>query len=104
MNVATPLGEIFTGTYMAVSKETKEKLMGEFAKSAGDTGSVEVQIALLTEDIRALTEHFKTNQKDFSSKRGLLIKVSRRKRYLQYLEKHDPAKYQEVIKRLGLKK
>jgi small subunit ribosomal protein S15 len=89
---------------MAVSKEIKEKLIGEFAQGAHDTGSIEVQIALLTEDIRALTEHFKENQKDFSSKRGLLIKVSRRKRFLQYLEKHDPAKYQEVIKRLGLKK
>ena len=89
---------------MAVRKETKEKLVKEFAQNASDTGSVEVQIALLTEDIRALTEHFKENQKDFSSKRGLLIKVSRRKRFLQYLEKHNPAKYQDVIKRLGLKK
>lgn len=89
---------------MAVRKETKEKLVKEFAQNAGDTGSVEVQIALLTEDIRALTEHFKENQKDFSSKRGLLIKVSRRKRFLHYLEKHNPAKYQDVIKRLGLKK
>jgi small subunit ribosomal protein S15 len=89
---------------MAVCKETKEKLIKEFALNAGDTGSVEIQIALLTEDIRALTEHFKENQKDFSSKRGLLVKVSRRKRFLHYLEKHDPVKYQEVIKRLGLKK
>ena len=89
---------------MAISKEKKETLIREFAKSAGDTGSVEVQVALLTEDIRALTEHFNDNKKDFSSKRGLLIKVSKRKRFLGYLEKHDFAKYQEVIKRLGLKK
>ena len=89
---------------MAVSKETKETLIREFAKSTGDTGSVEVQIALLTEDIRALTEHFKENQKDFSSKRGLLIKVSRRRRFLKYLEKNDTVKYQEILKRLGLKK
>ena len=103
--MATPtLGEIITGTYMAVSKETKATLIREFAINAGDTGSVEVQIAVLTEDIRALTEHFKENQKDFSSKRGLLIKVSRRRRFLKYLEKHNSAKYQEVIKRLGLKK
>ena len=89
---------------MAVTKEKKETVIREFAKSTGDTGSAEVQIALLTEDIRALTEHFKENQKDFSSKRGLLIKVSRRRRFLLYLERHDFAKYQEVIKRLGLKK
>lgn len=89
---------------MAVSKEKKETLIREFAQKPEDTGSIEVQIALLTEDIKALTEHFKENQKDFSSKRGLLVKVSRRKRFLQYLEKHDLAKYQEVIKRLGLKK
>ena len=60
---------------MAVSKEKKETLIREFAKNASDTGSVEVQIALLTEDIRALTEHFNENKKDFSSKRGLLFKV-----------------------------
>jgi len=89
---------------MAVSKEKKEILIREFAQKPEDTGSIEVQIALLTEDIKALTEHFKENQKDFSSKRGLLVKVSRRKRFLQYLEKHNLAKYQEVIKRLGLKK
>jgi small subunit ribosomal protein S15 len=89
---------------MAVCKEKKEALIREFAQRPEDTGSVEVQIALLTEDIRALTEHFKEHQKDFSSKRGLLVKVSRRKRFLQYLEKHSPARYQEVIKRLGLKK
>ncbi len=89
---------------MAVSKDNKETLIREFAQKLEDTGSIEVQIALLTEDIKALTEHFKEHQKDFSSKRGLLVKVSRRKRFLQYLEKHNPAKYQEVIKRLGLKK
>ena len=79
-------------------------MIREFAKNTNDTGSTEVQIAVLTEDIRALTEHFNENKKDFSSKRGLLIKVSKRKRFLAYLEKHDSAKYQEVIKRLGLKK
>lgn len=89
---------------MAVGKETKETLIREFAQKSGDTGSVEVQIALLTEDIRILTDHFKENQKDFSCKRGLLIKVSRRRRFLKYLEKHNAAKYQDVIKRLGLKK
>ncbi len=65
---------------MAVSKDKKETLIREFAQKLEDTGSIEVQIALLTEDIKALTEHFKEHQKDFSSKRGLLVKVSRRKR------------------------
>lgn len=89
---------------MAISKQTKETLMKDFAQSPGDTGSAEVQVALLTEDIRMLTEHFKVNPKDNSSKRGLLMKVSRRRRLLQYLERHDRAKYEEITKRLGLKK
>lgn len=89
---------------MAISKETKGTLMKDFAQSPGDTGSAEVQIALLTEDIRMLTEHFKAHPKDNSSKRGMLMKVSRRKRLLHYLERHNRAKYNEISKRLELKK
>jgi len=88
---------------MALSKEVKTKLVREFAINENDTGSVEVQIALLTEDIRVLTEHLKVNKSDFSSKRGLLTKVARRKRFLDYLAKNSAVKYQDVVSRLGLK-
>jgi small subunit ribosomal protein S15 len=90
--------------FMAICKETKVTLINDFAQSPGDTGSVEVQIALLTEDIRMLTEHFKAHPKDNASKRGLLCKVSRRKRLMQYLERHDRLKFNEITKRLGLKR
>lgn len=89
---------------MAISKEKKGSLIRDFAQNPSDTGSVEVQVALLTEDIRMLTEHFKEHSKDNSSKRGMLMKVSRRKKLLHYLERHDRAKYEEVTKRLGLKR
>lgn len=89
---------------MAISKEIKSNLIRDFAQNPSDTGSVEVQVALLTEDIRMLTEHFKAHPKDNSSKRGLLMKVSRRKRLLQYLQRHARAQYDEITKRLGLKK
>lgn len=89
---------------MAIRKEKKEELIREFATNSQDTGSAEVQIALLTEDIRDLTEHFKLHPKDFSSKRGMLIKVARRRKFLKYLESHDEDSYQGIIKRLGLKK
>jgi small subunit ribosomal protein S15 len=89
---------------MALSKEVKQKLIKEFAIGPQDTGSAEVQIALLTEDIRQLTDHCKENHKDFSSKRGLLKKVCQRRRFLQYLERNDATKYRDVLKRLGLRK
>ena len=89
---------------MALNKEAKQKLMREFARDAKDTGSVELQVALLTEDIRLLTEHLKLNKNDFSCKRGLLVKVARRKSFLDYLAKSNVAKYQEVVNRLGLKR
>ncbi len=89
---------------MALSKVEKETLIKEFAIGSGDTGSTEVQIALLTENIRQLTEHCKVNPKDFSTKRGLLQMVCNRRRFLSYLEQKDAAKYREIIKRLGLRK
>ncbi len=88
---------------MALSKSVKEKVVREFAITEKDTGSVEVQIALLTEDIRALTEHLKGHKSDNSSKRGLLTKVARRKRFLDYLAKNNAMKYQDIVNRLGLK-
>lgn len=89
---------------MALSREEKEKLVKEFAIGSGDTGSSEVQVALLTENIRKLTVHCKENPKDFSTKRGLLQMVCDRRRFLRYLEQKDAAKYREIIKRLGLRK
>jgi len=89
---------------MALSKAEKETIIKEFAIGSGDTGSTEVQIALLTENIRQLTEHCKVNPKDFSTKRGLLQMVCDRRRFLTYLEQKDAAKYREIIKRLGLRK
>ncbi len=89
---------------MALNKETKKTLVNQHAHHAGDTGSMEVQVALLTEDIRVLTDHARTHKRDFSSKRGLLMKVARRKRYLTYLERKDRSSYQQLIKSLGLKR
>lgn len=89
---------------MALLKEEKTRIIKEFGIHAQDTGSTEVQIALLTHDILALTEHSKIHKKDKSTKRGLLQKVCLRTRYLQYLKKNSEAKYRELIARLGLRK
>ncbi|MGL5357889.1 MAG: 30S ribosomal protein S15 [Metamycoplasmataceae bacterium] len=87
-----------------VSKERKLALTKEFGKSDKDTGSVEVQIAILTEDIENLKPHFLTNKKDLHSKRGFIAKINRRKKYLSYLKENDFASYQNVIKKLNLRK
>ena len=89
---------------MALTKEKKEKLIKEFAKSENDTGSAEVQIAILTEEINELTEHLKVHIHDFHSRRGLLRKVGQRRNMLQYLAKKDIQSYREVVKKLGLRK
>ncbi len=89
---------------MAVCKEDKAKLVGMFGKNANDTGSTEVQIAILTQDIKDLTEHCKKNAQDFSTKRGLLKKVCRRTRFLQYLKRVNPQGYATITERLGLRK
>lgn len=89
---------------MAIRKEEKSKIIGEFQKSGQDTGSVEIQIALLTKNIRELTGHCQTHPKDFSSRRGLLKMVCRRRNFLRYLEKRDHGKYKEIIQKLGLRK
>ena len=87
-----------------ISKELKAEIIREFARSEGDTGSPEVQIAVLTEEINALTSHLKVNIHDFHSKRGLLMKVGKRRNLLNYLKKTDINRYRELIKSLGLRK
>lgn len=87
-----------------LSKEKKEKIIAEYGHKPGDTGSPEVQIALLTERINELTEHLKVNQKDHHSRRGLLKMVGQRRGLLAYLKKTDIERYRTLIKRLGLRK
>ena len=87
-----------------LSKEKKEAIIKEYGTKPGDTGSPEVQIALLTERINELTEHLKVNQKDHHSRRGLLKMVGQRRGLLAYLKKSDIERYRTLIKRLGLRK
>lgn len=87
-----------------LKREVKDKIIKDYAVKKGDTGSVEVQVALLTEEINILTDHLKSNIHDFHSKRGLLIKVGKRRNLLEYLKRTDINRYRELIKRLGLRK
>ena len=89
---------------MSISAERKQALVGEYAMAPGDTGSPEVQVAILTERIQNLTEHFKEHAKDRHSRRGLLMMVSQRRRLLDYLKKKNNDRYESLIKRLGLRK
>ncbi len=89
---------------MALNKEKKQEIIKKFARTEGDTGSPEVQIAILTEEINNLTEHLKEHKHDFHSRRGLLKKVGQRRSMLNYLLKIDVTRYREVIKNLGLRK
>ena len=89
---------------MALTKEEKSKIVKEFARNEKDTGSAEVQIAILTKEINDLTEHLKEHIHDYHSRRGLLKKVGQRRSMLQYLAKKDITKYREVIQKLGLRK
>lgn len=89
---------------MALTKETKQELIKKFGKNENDTGSIEVQIAILTNEINSLTEHFKTHPHDNHSKRGLLHKVGQRRSLLNYLIKNDVTRYRKVVKELGLRK
>jgi small subunit ribosomal protein S15 len=84
--------------------QEKEKIISDFEKHDGDTGSPEVQIALLTRRINDLTEHFKSHRKDHASRRGLLKMVGTRSALLKYMSKRDPNRYQEIITQLGLRK
>ena len=89
---------------MSITAERKTELIGEFKQSVGDTGSPEVQVAILTSRILTLTQHFKDHKKDNHSRRGLLKMVSRRRRLLDYLMRNDQARYDALIKRLGLRR
>ena len=87
-----------------LTKQEKEKIIDDFETHQGDTGSPEVQIALLTKRINDLTEHLKTHRKDHASRRGLLKMVGTRSALLKYINKKDPKRYQQIISRLGLRK
>ena len=89
---------------MALTKAEKAKIIKEFAKSENDTGSPEVQIAILSKEIEQLTEHLKVHIHDYHSRRCLLVKVGQRRNMLQYLAKKDIQSYRELIKKLGLRK
>ena len=89
---------------MPLAKETKTKVIGDYHRHETDTGSPEVQVAILTTRINSLTEHLRTHQKDYASRRGLLAMVSRRRRLLDYLRRVDSQRYLNVIERLGLRK
>ena len=88
---------------MTVSKERKAELTAKFGKNAQDTGNSKVQVAILSERIKELTEHMKSHQKDFHTRRGLLMLVGRRRRLLSYIKKNDIVEYRELIKALGIR-
>jgi len=89
---------------MSITAERKQALIQEFAQAKGDTGSPEVQVAILSERIRNLTEHLKAHGKDFHSRRGLLMLVGQRRRLLDYLKAKNAPRYESVLQRLGLRR
>ena len=89
---------------MSITAERKKDLLQEYATRDGDTGSPEVQVAILTERINNLTEHLKSHRKDFHSRRGLLMMVGQRRRLLDYVKRKDNSRYEDLIKRLSLRR
>lgn len=89
---------------MSITAERKQELVSEYATKEGDTGSPEVQVAILTERITNLTEHLKSHNKDFHSRRGLLMMVGQRRRLLDYVKRKNNSRYEDLIKRLGLRR
>ncbi|MHC4404672.1 MAG: 30S ribosomal protein S15 [Planctomycetota bacterium] len=89
---------------MTITKERKHELIEQFKRDEQDTGSAEVQIAILTSRINGLTEHLRTHKKDFAGRRGLLALVSRRRRLLDYLKRVDPQRYLDIIRSLEIRK
>ena len=89
---------------MSITPERKQELVKEYATKDGDTGSPEVQVAILTERITNLTEHLKTHKKDFHSRRGLLMMVGQRRRLLDYVKRKGSTRYEDLIKKLGLRR
>lgn len=88
---------------MTISKERKAELIAEFGKNEKDSGSAAVQVAILTDRVRELTEHMKTHKKDYHTRRGLLMLVGRRRRLLSYIKKNDINAYRELIAQLGIR-
>jgi small subunit ribosomal protein S15 len=103
MRMSRTLGGHVEGT-IVLSKERKTEVIGTYKKHDGDTGSPEVQVAILSERITYLTEHFKTHAKDHHSRRGLLKMVGQRRRLLDYVRREDASRYTDLIKRLGIRK
>lgn len=89
---------------MAITKERKQELIGDYRRADNDTGSPEIQVAILTTRIGELTQHLQTHKKDYASRRGLLMMVSRRRRLLDYLKKVSPQRYLDIIRRLDIRK
>jgi small subunit ribosomal protein S15 len=89
---------------MSITAERKQELIRDYARGTADTGSPEVQVAILSERIRNLTEHLGTHKKDFHSRRGLLVMVGQRRNLLDYLRKKDQGRYEALIERLGLRR
>ena len=89
---------------MSITAEEKQRVMKDFATKDGDTGSAEVQVAILTNRITTLTEHFKTHKKDNHGRRGLLMMVAQRRKLLDYVKAKDVARYQSLIERLGIRR
>jgi small subunit ribosomal protein S15 len=89
---------------MTITKERKQELLGAYQRGTSDTGSPEVQIAILTSRINALTEHLRTHKKDHACRRGLLMMVGRRRRLLDYLKRIEPQRYLDIIRRLEIRK
>ena len=102
--VGVPFPEFSERKTMSITAERKKELLTEFATAQGDTGSPEVQVAILSERIKNLTEHFKDHKKDNHSRRGLLKLVSQRRRLLDYLKSREEARYQALIDKLGLRR
>ena len=89
---------------MSITAEKKTEVIAEYATAKGDTGSPEVQVAILTNRINTLSEHMQANKKDFHSRRGLLAMVAKRRKLLDYLKGKDQGRYEELIKRLGVRR
>ncbi len=89
---------------MTITRERKQEVIGDFRRADNDTGSPEIQVAILTSRISQLTEHLQTHKKDYASRRGLLMMVSRRRRLLDYLKRVSPQRYLDVIRRLDIRK
>ena len=89
---------------MSITKERKQEVIGDFKRGDSDTGSPEVQIAILTDRVNTLTEHLRSHKKDHACKRGLLMMVSQRRRLLDYLKTVDPQRYLDILRRLELRK